>query len=132
MYNKTLTAKCSCVNLCVITARKRSLGQGNMFTGVCLSTGGAWSGGVAWSMGRGCLVWGVPALGGGVPDPGGVPPSPNGYCCGRYASYWNAFLFTHDFCVEFTNDFHDISIAIVNHCKKNIFVSHFSCLRIFL
>ena len=23
--------------------------------------------------------------------PGGDPP--NGYCCGRYASYWNAFLF---------------------------------------
>ena len=21
------------------------------------------------------------------------PPPPNGYCCGRYASYWNAFFF---------------------------------------
>ena len=42
---------CVCVFVCVsilllpksgmiITARKRSLGQGNMFTGVCLSTGG--------------------------------------------------------------------------------------------
>ena len=20
------------------------------------------------------------------------PPTPDGYCCGRYASYWNAFL----------------------------------------
>ena len=32
----------------------------------------------------------------GVPTPGGcVPcgdPLPDGYCCGRYASYWNAFL----------------------------------------
>ena len=28
---------------CIITARKRSLGQGNMFTGVCLDTGGVWS-----------------------------------------------------------------------------------------
>ena len=36
---------------------------------------GAWSGG--------CLVLGVPGR-----DP------PNGYCCGRYASYWNAFLFS--------------------------------------
>ena len=32
----------------------------------------------------------------GVPTPGvcvpcGDPP-PDGYCCGRYASYWNAFL----------------------------------------
>ena len=63
-----------------ITARKRSLGQGNIFTGVCLSTGGvpgpggclvlggAWSRGRggAWSRGRG-----VPAPGGGVP--GGDP-----------------------------------------------------------
>ena len=23
------------------------------------------------------------------------PPSRDGYCCGRYASYWNAFLFKH-------------------------------------
>ena len=39
---------------------------------------------------------GVPGPGGGgclVPSgvPGGDPP--DGYCCGRYASYWNAFLF---------------------------------------
>ena len=76
----------------IITARKRSLVQGNKFTGVCLSTGGGWFGGVsgpgvpglgdAWSRGGpgprrgvwswgGCLVWGglVPE---GVPDPTGV------------------------------------------------------------
>ena len=31
---------------------------------------------------------------GGVPGPGGAwwRPPPNGYCCRRYASYWNAFL----------------------------------------
>ena len=87
------------VHLWVFTARKRSLGQGNVFTGVCLSTGevpgpGGW---------RGCLLpGGVPALGGGVPAPGGlvwgVPGGdlpPDGYCCGRYASYWNAFLFLY-------------------------------------
>ena len=29
-----------------------------------------------------------------VPTPGpGTPPPADGYCCGRYASYWNAFLF---------------------------------------
>ena len=30
-----------------------------------------------------------------VPGPGGclVETLPDGYCCGRYASYWNAFLF---------------------------------------
>ena len=87
-----------------VTARKRSLRQGNMFTGVCLSRwgvpgprGGAWSwwgacfAGV-WSPG----VWsrGVPAQGWVLVQgvvPGGDPP--DGYCCGRYASYWNAFLF---------------------------------------
>ena len=58
-------------------------------------------------MGEGCLVPGDLLLGGclvlgGVPGPrggacswgegvpGGDPP--DGYCCGRYASYWNAFL----------------------------------------
>ena len=71
-----------------VTARKRSLGQGNMFTGVCVFTGGgAWSGG-AWSQGvpgpggvpgprgclvpAGCLVWGRYLVPGGVP--GGDPP----------------------------------------------------------
>ena len=66
----------------IIIARKRSLGQGNMFTGVCLSTGG-------------CLLPGGHGPGGvhgPRGEPGGDPP-PDGYCCGRYASYWNAFLF---------------------------------------
>ena len=57
------------------TARKRSLGQGNIFAPVCHSVH------------RGGLGWGVPAPGG----PGGDTPR-DGYCCGRYASYWNAFL----------------------------------------
>ena len=54
--------------------------------------GGAWSGVVC---SQGGLLWGVPGPGGrgcllqGVP--GGDPP-PDGYCCERYASYWNAFL----------------------------------------
>ena len=73
------------------------LREGNVFTGVCDSVhrvGCAWSGRV-WS--RGCLVregsgaggpgsWGV---GGGAP----WRPPDDGYCCGRYASYLNAFLF---------------------------------------
>ena len=61
--------------------------------------GGAWSrGGVPGP--RGCLVWGGAwSWGGGAWPQGGawsgVPgrdPS-DGHCCGRYASYWNAFLF---------------------------------------
>ena len=47
----------------IFTARKRSLGQGNMFKGVCLSTGGCLLLG-------GCLVWGVSAQ--RVPGLGGL------------------------------------------------------------
>ena len=105
----------------IFTARKRSLGQGNMFTGMCLSTGrvpgqrGACSGGCLL---QGGLVW-VDACSGGVPGPGGAlcggylvwgVPGPegacsqggawDGYCCGWYASHWNAFLFNIKVCSE--------------------------------
>ena len=49
--------------------------------------GGACSGG--------CLLWGVPAPGGAYSGGyllRGVEPPPDGYWCGRYTSYWNAFL----------------------------------------
>ena len=38
---------------------------------------------------------GVPGHGEGGASSRGVPDGdpPYGYCCGRYASYWNAFLF---------------------------------------
>ena len=55
--------------------------EGNVFTGVCLSTGGSWS------LSRGGLCPGCLCPGGLCP---GRPP-----CMvnnGRYASYWNAFL----------------------------------------
>ena len=73
--------------------------EGYVFTGVCLSTGGVTVG---------CLVRGVPGPGGclvgGSASAGwgggwyptcteADPPGRDGYCCGRYASYWNAFLF---------------------------------------
>ena len=54
------------------------LGQGYIFTGVCHSVNGGVSGP------GGCLV-----LGGCLVE---TPPR-DGHCCGRYASYWNAFLF---------------------------------------
>ena len=98
---------------------QKKLREGNFFTGVCdsvhrggcLLLGGACSRGV-WSRGvpaPGGLVWGVWSGGGacsggsglggacsGGSGPGGVPGGdpPDSYCCGRYASYWNAFLFS--------------------------------------
>ena len=67
------------------------------FTRVCLSTGwrGICSPGGAWS-GGGLLPWGVPAPAGEGFAPGwGVwRPPHDGYCCGQYTSYWNAFLYT--------------------------------------
>ena len=56
--------------LALFTARKRSLGQGNIFRSVCQEFCPGGGGGV-WS--RGCVLH-------------------DRYCCGRYASYWNAFL----------------------------------------
>ena len=45
---------------------------------------------------RGSAPRGVPAPGGACSGgllPGGSRPPYDGYCCGQYASYWNAFLF---------------------------------------
>ena len=90
--------------LSFITARKRSLGQGNIFIGVCqefcseggvscpggcLIPGGCLvQGGLLQGMPGpgGCLLWGVCLL------PGGAwwRPPPDGYCCRWYASYWNS------------------------------------------
>ena len=57
----------------LFTARKRSLGQGNMFTGVCLSTGGMHGPGVH---GPGVCVWRRPppptATGAGGTHPTGM------------------------------------------------------------
>ena len=94
------------------------LGQGYVFTPVCDSVhrGVPGPGGSVCSGGclvrRGVCSWGVCLVrGGGVPGLGGLVPggclgpgggsgpggclvktSRDGHCCGRYASYWNAFL----------------------------------------
>ena len=98
---------------------KRSFGQGNIFTGVCLSTGG---GGACSKFWGGCLVRYPPLAGtppgqapppagttppsgrhpplAGTPPRAGTPPPPGIWSTlGRYASHWNAFLFTL-FCME--------------------------------
>ena len=55
--------------------------------GRCLLLGGAWSGR--------CLLLGGVCSGGCL-----VETPRDGYCCGRYASYWNAFLFVFKFRLE--------------------------------
>ena len=68
-----------------------SAGGGCLVLGWCLLPGGAWS----WRVcSGGCLVLGGSAPGGGCLVPGGAwwRPPRDGYCCGRYASFWNAFL----------------------------------------
>ena len=76
---------CRQVAVARFVIRKRSCGK-VMFLhlSVILSTGG------------GCVFpsayWDTPLP--GQTPPGQTPPPPaDDYCCGRYASYWNAFLF---------------------------------------
>ena len=68
---------------------------GGLVPGGAWSRGGAWSGGwvVAWSQG------GAPGRGGAIPASTEADPLPgrDGYCCRRYASYWNAFFFHINF-----------------------------------
>ena len=99
-----------------ITARKRSLGQGNMFTGVSLSTGGGCllqggtgpggpgSGGGAWSWGVCLLPDECACSQGGVPAPGGCllqgvawwrPP--------RWLLLWAVCILLE--CILFSNNF---------------------------
>ena len=81
-----------------IYPHKRSLGQSNIFTPVCDSVhrdGGLLPGGVS----------------------GGDPP--DGYCCGRYASYWNAFLFCPKFSIW-------ASKLKINLCESKIYSSRTS------
>ena len=91
--------------VCTYYRPQTKLRKGNVFTGVCDSVhgggvsapGGAWSGGVPGLGGvcsRGCLGV-MPGPGGSAPGGGGclVETPSDGYCCGWYASYRNAFLF---------------------------------------
>ena len=94
---------------------KRSFGQGNIFTGVCHSFcsqgGGIFSGGVFFRGGYffgGVFFWGGYFFGGYF-FPGGVFFRGGGFFTGirstfgRYASYWNAFLFMIYFHFLFLN-----------------------------
>ena len=103
--NELLMEVCNLNCSVLVTARKRSLGQGNIFTPVCYSVhgGSTWAG---TPHGRhtplaGILPWaGTPRLAAthpwaGTPPPAGTPPAMHAgirSTSGRYVSYWNAFL----------------------------------------
>ena len=105
--------------------------EGYVFTGVCLSTGG---GGLllggAWSWGSlvpggsaqgGCLVRGCLVQGGWYPSMHwGRSPRRDGYCCGRYASYWNAFLFPNSLYFSITIHYLPF-VYFVSWEEKNLF-----------
>ena len=83
------TRKRKLLSLCFsawLSVHKGVHAPGGSAPGGCLLGGGA------------CSGKGVPALGGLLPGgtcSGGCGDTPrDGYCCGRYASYWNAFLLT--------------------------------------
>ena len=116
--------------ICIVTAHKRSLGQGNIFTPVCHSVhrgGVRGCGEPAWlwvgvhGCGGSCVVvgacmvaggmcgWGACMVVGGHAWSGGMHGCRGEACIGydkirsmsgRYASYWNAFLFNHVVCVN--------------------------------
>ena len=98
VVNAAITIVQPITDLCIFTARKRSLGQGNIFAPVCHSVHSG--GGVPRQ---------VPPGQGTPPGPGTPPrarytpqtrytPGSSAYweiraTSGRYASYWNAFLY---------------------------------------
>ena len=97
------------------------LGQGYIFTGVCDSVhrGGVCSGGGRLPggcllQGGGLLPKGCLLLGSGVCSQGVclVETAPrDGHCCGRYASYWNAFLFEKNCNYHFSLDRKSLKIV---------------------
>ena len=100
----------------IFTARKGSLRRlGYVFTRVCLSGGVSTPGGVP-APGGECLLQVGGACSRGVSAPrgvcsgvGGVETPRDGYCCGRYASYWNAFLFIYLF-ISFLPVLYDVLV----------------------
>ena len=60
------------------------------------------------------------------------PPPADGYCCGRYVSYWNAFLFTRGFTISINHLIHrnvhySGKFDIVNlniHRHTTLYVNH--------
>ena len=112
-------------NFSFITAHKRSLGQGNVFTGVCLFTRGVYA------CGEVLTTWGVCLRGVCIQRFGrrlqfaswgkgwSNPSPPPNQKSRRYASYWNTVLSVTQFVEQFLN--------FVAKLRKNIsffFIQH--------
>ena len=81
---------------CVLSQHAlQQVSRGGAWSGGCLLLG--WGGVCSW-VGEGLL------LGGGLVSQHALrqtPPGRDGYCCGRYASHWNAFLFVTSYVLKF-------------------------------
>ena len=95
------------------------LREGNVFTGVCDSVHGGVPGpGGLWFQWGGAWSGGAGPGGSGL---GGVPGGDHadGYCCGRYTSYWNAFLLLIPVNISFSNTIQYVGYFI-QKCNNTI------------
>ena len=108
-------------HILLVTVRNEVAKVMFLHVSVILSTGLGW-GVCSW----GCLLGGggVPAQ--GVGEGGGLvsqhalrqtPPGRDGYCCGRYASYWNAFFFINFYLFTISFQPFQRNIVIPSKCK---------------
>ena len=119
------------LELFLVTARKRSLGQGNIFTGVWLSMGVAskHASQVTWPEGfciQGICLQEVCIQGVGRPLPRNMVYYGVRSTSGRYVSYWNAFLFhVFRFCVpELAADCLATFPLLPGPSADNLYLSH--------
>ena len=107
--------------------------EGYVFTGVCLSTGGghACMGGVHGGgacVAGGCAWWGHAWR--GRAWWWGVRGRRDGYCNGRYASYWNAFLLRTIvlvFIIGVNKKYSFFSASAVNICDMDVVYHRYCC-----
>ena len=126
--------------ICIFTARKRSLGQGNIFTSIYHSVGG--EGGVGFPEKHhrshywvglhpgglhlgGVCIWGSLHLAGLGRPPWIQTPREHYWIRlirGRYASYWNAFLFTSSESSFFNSHLTPCPTQLIKEVKATLFV----------
>ena len=109
--------------ICAFFPSATKLRQGNIFTSVCQKF---CPGGVSALVDAGKhTTWQAPRradtpAGQTIPSWTDPLPPPNGYCSGRYASYWNAFFFKFNSIIHWTiflkqNDHQIMSIKMLSY-----------------